>query len=103
MAICYKCGYTFPQDLVITRAVECPQCAAPVRCCRNCVFYEPGAHWDCRETIPEPVTDKERGNFCDYFRLADTPRHGGPNGGGCQGSILDKRSQARDDFDSLFS
>jgi hypothetical protein len=58
------------------------------------VFYEPGAHWDCRETIPDPVFEKERSNFCDYFRLAQDARGGG-------GST--DTSQARNDFDSLFS
>ncbi len=93
MAVCYKCGTEFPRDMVVTRVLECPSCNAPVRCCRNCTFYEPGAHWDCRETIPDPVFDKERSNFCDYFRLAT-----GGSGGGSNGS-----SSARDDFDSLFS
>jgi len=103
MAICYKCGAPFPPDMVITRSAECPQCNAPVRCCRNCVFYEPGAHWDCRETIPEPVTDKERSNFCDYFRLAATPSGDNSKGGGSGSDILDARSHARDDFNDLFS
>ncbi|MFW5693884.1 MAG: hypothetical protein ACOCYB_01855 [Alkalispirochaeta sp.] len=103
MAVCYKCGYTFPEDLVVTRALECPQCSAPVRCCKNCVFYEPGAHWDCRETIPEPVSDKERSNFCDYFRLAATPRGDGSGGSDRTNDILKTRGQARDDFDALFS
>lgn len=95
MAACYKCGSEFPREFTVTRSAECPSCNAPVRCCRNCTFYEPGAHWDCRETVPEPVYDKERSNFCDYFRLADrSPGSGRDSAGG---------RSARDDFNSLFS
>ncbi len=48
----------------------CDRCQAYLHCCRNCEFYEPGAHNDCRESSAEPVADKEQGNFCDYFRFA---------------------------------
>jgi hypothetical protein len=101
MASCFKCGEVLPRELQITRTVECPVCNQPVRCCRNCVFYLPGAHWDCRETVPEQVTDKERANFCEYFRL---------NGGntGAKGNTAAKGSNSsstpvRRAFDDLFS
>lgn len=62
--------------------------------CKNCVFYEPGKHWDCAETVPEEVRDKERANFCDYFRLAkDRP---------VSSKFHEKREQARSAFDDLF-
>ena len=71
--------------------------------CKNCTFYEPGAHWDCRETIPEAVRDKERANFCDYFKLrpgttADS-RSGENPGATNSGAAADK---ARDAFNGLF-
>lgn len=79
----------------VSRSAECPECSAPVRACRNCRFYEPGAHWDCRETIDEPVRDKERANFCDYFQL--NTRSSGSDAG------ESRRRDARGDFDALFS
>jgi hypothetical protein len=45
----------------------------------NCRFYSPGSHWDCSETIPEAVRDKERGNFCDFFEL--NPKYLSPSSG----------------------
>ncbi|TVR68092.1 MAG: hypothetical protein EA427_11330 [Spirochaetaceae bacterium] len=66
-----------------------------MRCCRNCVFYLPGAHWDCRETVPEQVMDKERSNFCEYFRLNQSS--------GGAGAPSDKGRSARNVFDDLFS
>ncbi|MEW6268876.1 MAG: hypothetical protein AB1689_06210 [Thermodesulfobacteriota bacterium] len=40
-----------------------------MRVCRNCAFYSPGMHNDCREPSAERVADKERANFCEYFAL----------------------------------
>ncbi|NCN04624.1 MAG: hypothetical protein GW949_03225 [Spirochaetales bacterium] len=54
------------------RDTECPQCRTDVRCCMNCRFYSPGSKWECRETIPDPVYDKERRNFCEYFDFRTT-------------------------------
>jgi hypothetical protein len=54
----------------------CEQCNAFLHCCRNCEFYERGAHNDCREANAEMVADKESGNFCDFFRLSSASRGG---------------------------
>jgi len=54
-------------------------------------------HWDCRETIPEPVKEKDRANFCGYFSLADTP----PSGGHSESK--EKKNKAKKAFDDLFS
>ena len=62
-----------------------------MRCCRNCAHHDEAYHNQCRETQAERQVDKERGNFCDYFRLAD----------GTSGSVAPKAS-ARQDLDSLF-
>ena len=67
MAKCYFCGAVIKPP--VYRGSECPQCGKDVRICLNCAFYSPGSHWDCHETIPEAVRDKERANFCDYFKL----------------------------------
>jgi hypothetical protein len=32
-------------------------------------FLRPGSRGDCREAVSEPVSDKERANFCDWFSL----------------------------------
>ena len=95
MAVCHRCGASVPGDTPVSRSAECESCSAPIRACLNCHFYEPGAHWDCRETIAEPVHDKERANFCDYFKL--NRRSAG------SGTAQHRRKDARDDFNALFS
>ncbi len=94
--MCYNCGSELIITGIIGRDAECPNCGASVRCCKNCQWYEPGAHYDCHETVDEPVQDKERPTFCDFFRLntkaACTDRS----------SQATKVQNARDAFNALF-
>ena len=69
--MCYKCGKPITQEQ-IARGDTCPTCHADLHVCRNCAFYSPGSHWDCSETVSEPCFDKERANFCDFFRVRRT-------------------------------
>jgi hypothetical protein len=88
---CYNCKAAIP--LPVYRSSECPSCGREARVCRNCTFYEPGRQYDCREHITEPVFEKEKANFCDYFR----PAKGSGEG------VSHSQSDARKAFDDLFS
>lgn len=74
MATCYSCGQPFPERMSIYRSSVCPACGKDAKVCLNCRFYEPGAHWDCRETINEMVAEKDRANFCEFFVLSQASR-----------------------------
>ena len=93
MSVCYYCGAGFPDNFEVYKTTECPSCGRDAKVCKNCSFYSPGSKWDCRETVPEDVRDKERANFCDYFRLG---------GAGSGGKMKKKAEDARSAFDSLF-
>jgi hypothetical protein len=56
------------------------------------MFYDPGAHYDCHETVDEPVRDKERANFCGSFLYKQTDGKTGPEPDG----------KSRAGFDALF-
>ena len=71
MKLCHCCEAEVTLESVGARDV-CEQCRAYLHCCRNCAFFEPGAHNDCHEPNAELVADKEQGNFCDYFHFAGT-------------------------------
>ena len=47
---------------------ECPACGADLHVCRMCEFYDTSVAKSCREPVAEEVSDKERAQFCDYFR-----------------------------------
>lgn len=64
--VCWSCG-TRLLAIDYQRESECPTCRKQTHVCRNCRFYEPGRPADCREPVAEPVSDKQRANFCGYF------------------------------------
>ena len=59
-------------------------------CCLVCqpTLHDPGAYNQCREPQAERVLDKDRGNFCDWFRFRDAATGNGTGGG--KGSAEDR-------------
>ncbi|KPK23824.1 MAG: hypothetical protein AMJ61_14950 [Desulfobacterales bacterium SG8_35_2] len=49
---------------------ECPACGRDLHICLNCEFYDANAYRQCRESIGELIQDKEKANYCDFFRAA---------------------------------
>ena len=96
--MCKKCGKPMPEG-TIYRDSTCPSCGADLHSCINCKFYAPGSHYDCHETIEEPVRDKDRSNFCDFFKPAVIGTDAGLTGG----TPTDKAQKARNAFNALFS
>jgi hypothetical protein len=68
---CYKCSseLDFKIGETVGRSAECAVCRSDVRCCCNCEFYDAKSYNECSEPQAERVVEKERANFCDYFRL----------------------------------
>jgi hypothetical protein len=95
MANCPYCNKPIPDK--ISRITECPSCGRQLHCCKCCTYYSPEAHYGCRETVDEPVWDKERANFCDYFKLKATSSNQQP-------TKQDEEAQkSRDALAKLFS
>jgi hypothetical protein len=66
---CWKCNADLkavPQPCA--RRAECPACAAELHVCRMCRHYDKAKAKQCREPVAEPVQDKTRANFCDWFQ-----------------------------------
>jgi hypothetical protein len=93
MYACNNCGTAVGNPREVYRSSTCSGCGKDLKICLNCRFYAPGAHWDCKESIDEPVADKERANFCTYFTFAD--RQPG-------GRAPDGADKARRKLDKLF-
>ena len=67
--VCWKCGTSLAAlSLPFLRLDECKQCGAQLHACKLCEWYDVRVAKHCRETIAEEVRDKERANFCDYFK-----------------------------------
>lgn len=67
--VCWKCGASLADVLIpFSRREECPACHADLHVCRMCEFYDTSVSRSCREPIADEVRDKERANFCGYFK-----------------------------------
>jgi hypothetical protein len=67
MRTCQACKKEIAGELKVGRRDACPFCGADLRCCLNCLFFDPAVSKQCRETIAELVREKAKVNFCDYF------------------------------------
>ncbi len=66
---CYRCGESIAKlTLPLSRHDQCPSCSADLHVCKMCISWDPHATRQCREDGAEDVTEKERPNFCDWFK-----------------------------------
>jgi hypothetical protein len=72
MIVCWRCGDSLKKlTLPLAQLDECPSCNAHLHICPMCIFYAPAVTKACREDDADEVREKERANFCDYFRPAE--------------------------------
>ena len=64
---CWSCGSPLT-PLDYGRGDSCRKCGRDTRACKGCFFYDKSAHNECHESQADRVLEKERSNFCDYFR-----------------------------------
>jgi hypothetical protein len=96
--MCWYCGSPVTDPDPIGRSLRCPDCGKDLRSCRNCRHYLPGARGDCAEAKAETPSDRERGNFCDWFSL--NPRFREATAG--EKAAKEKAATAKTAFDNLF-
>lgn len=66
---CWKCGASLSEmRFPYSRYEECSACKADQHVCRLCKEYDTGVANGCREDRADFVLDKEKANFCDYFK-----------------------------------
>ena len=69
---CYRCGEALAElSLPLSRHDQCPGCSADLHVCKMCVFFDAQVPRQCREDGAEDVSEKERPNFCDWFKPSD--------------------------------
>jgi hypothetical protein len=92
--VCWKCGASLADlSLPLRRLDECRVCHAELHVCKMCEWYSVSVAKHCRETVAEEVKDKERANFCDYFK---------PRPGAYVAANVDAASKAQAELDALF-
>jgi hypothetical protein len=65
---CARCGHIDTPDVGL--ASRCKKCGADQHTCSHCGSFDPGARFECRETIPARISPKDQNNACQAF----TPR-----------------------------
>jgi hypothetical protein len=70
---CHHCGAPVTFNEPLARDAECGACGGDLRCCINCRHYDTNYNNSCRETEAEPVVDKPRRNFCEFFSYSTAP------------------------------
>ena len=92
--VCWKCGASLQAlSLPLRRLEVCPECDSELHVCRMCLFYDPNVIDQCTEEGPEEVRDKERANFCDYYK---------PRPEAYQARDLSRSATAKDKLNDLF-
>lgn len=65
---CYHCKKSNSIDAKVGFREECLHCKADLHVCKNCDFYDVKSYNECREPSADVVRDKEKFNFCDFFK-----------------------------------
>ena len=76
---------------MVGRRDECPKCRGDLRCCKNCDYYDTSVYNECRETTAERVVEKDRANFCSFFRMTEE-----------KAKAQDRASDAKKKLEELF-
>lgn len=71
MGQCPHCGHKVPfvEAMPPGRADTCDGCGAALRTCKACKHYDKTAYNECRESSAERVVDKEKANFCEWYKF----------------------------------
>ena len=76
MGNCWSCSRSLgPLDY--GRRDSCPGCGRDTHVCKGCTFYDRSYNNECREPQADRVLEKEKANFCDYFKPAFSNKAGG--------------------------
>lgn len=70
MKACHKCGEVIDIEKA-SRRDECRRCGSDLHVCLNCAFHDESRANQCFEPQAERVKEKDRSNYCDFFRFKE--------------------------------
>lgn len=62
---CSSCATKAPAIIVAETA--CAKCNSDLHTCRQCVYFDPGAHFECSRKITARIVNKTARNTCELF------------------------------------
>lgn len=70
---CYRCGESLASlSLPFSRQDECPACHNYLHVCKMCRHFDARVPRQCVEDGAEEVREKDRLNFCDWFKPSES-------------------------------
>jgi len=94
---CDQCGADLSTLFEVNRDSLCPKCQAPMHTCRNCLHFDPSAHWECTQPVKERIQRKSDANTCLHFKVK-TIRVKDLGGGPAPPSSADDARKALEDL-----
>lgn len=76
--------------LQVGRRDECSFCKSDLHVCKNCQMYDPKSYNECKEPSADVVKEKERANFCDFFKAKES------------GDVVDAKAKLLSAAEALF-
>jgi hypothetical protein len=70
MAKCWSCNHDIELNN-FHRLDSCASCGRDTHVCKNCEHYDRAYNNECRESSADRQVEKEKSNFCDYFKPSD--------------------------------
>lgn len=88
---CAGCGAVLAQD--VDTSGKCPRCGYELHSCKQCVFFDPSARFECLRPITARIAKKDARNECGYYHARTTIE---------RETSSPKPSDARSAFENLF-
>ena len=62
---CAACGAKAPAQIAFD--TTCTKCRVELHNCRQCNYFDPGAHFECSKPISKRIVNKNARNTCELF------------------------------------
>jgi hypothetical protein len=87
---------------------QCPRCKFELHSCKQCVFFDTAAQFECTQPIPERIARKDARNDCTFYQFRTTvekdtaPTSYTSTPAAAASPAPGRHSDARKAFDDLF-
>ncbi len=88
---CASCGTILAADVDVTG--KCSRCGFELHSCKQCVYFDPAARFECSKPIPERIPKKDARNDCTFYAPRTTVE---------RETSSPKPTDARSAFENLF-
>ena len=67
---CSNCGAVLPSGFDVNS--QCPRCGFELHSCKQCVYFDTAAQFECTQPIPERIAKKDARNECPFYAFRMT-------------------------------